>query len=328
MKKYISISLLFGFLIVYSQNNTIGSLEFLDPAMEELIDENAQIELLAEGFDWAEGPVWVDRLNGVLFSDVPNNKVYMWNEKKGLSIFLEPSGMTNYSPTNKTDGSNGLALDKNGNLILCQHGDRTIARLKKWNFKKPSFDIIVEKYEGKRLNSPNDLVFDKSGSIYFTDPPYGLKIQDDDPLKELNFNGIYRWSESKGIELLSKSMKRPNGIILSKDEKTVYVGNSDKDNNVIIAFDNDKNGLVNERVFFDGNKLSKNRVGLFDGLKLHSSGIIFTTGPGGVLLLDSKGKHLGTIMPGKATANCAFDSNESYLYLTSDNVLARIKLKS
>ena len=328
MKKYISISLLFGFLIVYSQNNTIGSLEFLDPAMEELIDENAQIELLAEGFDWAEGPVWVDRLNGVLFSDVPNNKVYMWNEKKGLSIFLEPSGMTNYSPTNKTDGSNGLALDKNGNLILCQHGDRTVARLKKWKFKKPSFDIIVEKYEGKRLNSPNDLVFDKSGSIYFTDPPYGLKIQDDDPLKELNFNGIYRWSESKGIELLSKSMKRPNGIILSKDEKTVYVGNSDKDNNVIIAFDNDKNGLVNERVFFDGNKLSKNRVGLFDGLKLHSSGIIFTTGPGGVLLLDSKGKHLGTIMPGKATANCAFDSDESYLYLTSDPVLARINLKS
>ena len=328
MKKYISISLIFGFLIVYSQNNTIGSLEFLDPAMEELIDENAQIELLAEGFDWAEGPVWVDRLNGVLFSDVPNNKVYIWNEKKGLSIFLEPSGMTNYSPTNKTDGSNGLALDKNGNLILCQHGDRTVARLKNWNFKKPSFDIIVEKYEGKRLNSPNDLVFDKSGSIYFTDPPYGLKIQDDDPLKELNFNGIYRWSESKGIELLSKSMKRPNGIILSEDEKTVYVGNSDKDNNVIIAFDNDKNGLVNERVFFDGNKLSKNRVGLFDGLKLHSSGIIFTTGPGGVLLLDSKGKHLGTIMPGKATANCAFDSDESYLYLTSDNVLARIKLKS
>ena len=328
MKKYLSICLMLSFLVLQSQKTKIGSLEFLDPRMEELIDKNAKIELLAEGFDWAEGPVWVDRLNGVLFSDVPNNKVYMWNEKKGLSIFLEPSGMTNYSPTNKSDGSNGLALDKNGNLILCQHGDRTIARLKKWNFKKPSFDIIVEKYEGKRLNSPNDLVFDKSGSIYFTDPPYGLKIQDDDPLKELNFNGIYRWSESKGIELLSKSMKRPNGIILSEDEKTVYVGNSDKDNNVIIAFDNNKNGLVNERVFFDGNKLSKNRVGLFDGLKLHSSGIIFTTGPGGVLLLDSKGKHLGTIMPGKATANCAFDSDESYLYLTSDNVLARIKLKS
>ena len=327
MKKYLSICLMISFLVLQSQKTKIGSLEFLDPRMEELIDKNAKIELLAEGFDWAEGPVWVDRLNGVLFSDVPNNKVYMWNEKKGLSIFLEPSGMTNYSPTNKSDGSNGLALDKNGNLILCQHGDRTVARLKNWNFKKPSFDIIVEKYEGKRLNSPNDLVFDNSGSIYFTDPPYGLKIQDDDPLKELDFNGIYRWSESKGIELLSKSMKRPNGIILSEDEKTVYVGNSDKDNNVIIAFDN-KDGLVNERVFFDGNNLSKNRVGLFDGLKLHSSGIIFTTGPGGVLLLDSKGKHLGTIMPGKATANCAFDSDESYLYLTSDNVLARIKLKS
>ena len=320
MKKYISIFLLFGFLILHSQKNTIGSLEFLDPEMEKLIDKNAKIELLADGFGWAEGPVWVDKLDGVLFSDVPNNKVYMWNENEGLSIFLEPSGMTNYSPTSKTDGSNGLALDLKGNLILCQHGDRRVARLKHWNFKSPSFEIIVDNYRGKRLNSPNDLVFDKSGSIYFTDPPYGLKMKDDDTLKELNFNGIYKWSESKGIELLSISMKRPNGIILSKDEKTVYVGNSDKDNNV--------NGLKNERIFFDGNKLSKNRIGLFDGLKLHSSGIIFTTGPGGVLLLDPKGKHLGTIMPGKATANCTFDSDESYLYLTSDNVLARIKLKS
>lgn len=327
MKKNISISLLFSFLILHSQKNTIGSLEFLDPEMEKLIDKNTKIELLAKGFDWAEGPVWVDKLDGVLFSDVPNNKVYMWNENEGLSVFLEPSGMTNYSPTSKTDGSNGLALDSKGNLILCQHGDRTVARLKYWNFKSPSFEIIVDNYRGKKLNSPNDLVFDKSGSIYFTDPPYGLKMKDDDTLKELNFNGIYRWSKSKGIELLSKSMKRPNGIILSKDEKTVYVGNSDKDNNVIIAFDND-NGLKNERIFFDGNKLSKSRIGLFDGLKLHSTGIIFTTGPGGVLLLDPKGKHLGTIMPGKVTANCAFDSDESYLYLTSDNVLARIKLKS
>ena len=327
MKKYISIFLLFGFLILHSQKNTIGSLEFLDPEMERLIDKNAKIELLADGFGWAEGPVWVDKLDGVLFSDVPNNKVYMWNENEGLSIFLEPSGMTNYSPTSKTDGSNGLALDSKGNLILCQHGDRRVARLKYSNFKSPSFEIIVDNYRGKRLYSPNDLVFDKSGSIYFTDPPYGLKMKDDDTLKELNFNGIYKWSKSKGIELLSISMKRPNGIILSKDEKTVYVGNSDKDNNVIIAFDND-NGLKNERIFFDGNKLSKSRIGLFDGLKLHSSGIIFTTGPGGVLLLDPKGKHLGTIMPGKATANCAFDSDESYLYLTSDNVLARIKLKS
>ena len=155
-----------GFLVLQSQKTKIGSLEFLDPRMEDLIDKNAKIELLAEGFDWAEGPVWVDRLNGVLFSDVPNNKVYMWNENEGLSIFLEPSGMTNYSPTSKTDGSNGLALDSKGNLILCQHGDRRVARLKYSNFKSPSFEIIVDNYRGKRLNSPNDLVFDKSGSIY------------------------------------------------------------------------------------------------------------------------------------------------------------------
>ena len=169
--------------------------------------------------------------------------------------------------------------------------------------------------------------FDKNGTIYFTDPPYGLGMLDEDPLKEIDFNGIYKWNTKEGIQLLAKTMKRPNGIILSQDEKTAYVGNSDENNKVIIAFDVDENSFTNERVFFDGNSLGKSRQGNFDGLKMHSSGVIFTTGPGGVLLLDSKGKHLGTIMPGKATANCGFDENEEYLYLTSDDILARIKLQ-
>ena len=312
---------------ILSGQNTIGSLEVLSSKMDSLISKNTKIEVLARGFGWAEGPVWVEELNGVLFSDVPNNKVYLWNEAQGLTIFLDPSGMTNYAPNNTSAGSNGLALNQKGDLILCQHGDRALARLKNWNFKNPEYKILVDNYKGKRLNSPNDLFFDKDGSIYFTDPPYGLKKGDDDSLKELNFNGVYKWNKTEGLRLLHDKMTRPNGIILSLDEKTAYVANSDSKDDLIMAFDIKKTRFVNKRIFFDGNKLSETREGLFDGLKMHSSGIIFATGPGGVLLIDSSGKHLGTIMPGKKTANCGFDKDEKYLYLTSSDVLARVKLK-
>jgi gluconolactonase len=294
--------------------------------MEILISKNAKIEILAEGFGWAEGPVWIPELNGILFSDVPNNKAYLWTEKKGLSLFLYPSGMTNHAPNNKSAGSNGLGLDSDGNLILCQHGDRSISRLNNWFFEEPKYDVLVDHFNGKWLNSPNDLVFDKQGSIYFTDPPYGLRNGDEDDLKELNFNGVFKWNAREEVKLVEKNMSRPNGIALSLDEKTAYVANSDPANDIIMAFDVLEDGFLNGRIFFDGNVLSQTREGLFDGLKMHSSGIIFATGPGGVLLLDSMGVHLGTIMPGKKTANCSFDKHEQYLYLTSTDVLARVKL--
>jgi gluconolactonase len=274
-------------------------LEILDPRMEILISKNAKIEILAEGFGWAEGPVWIPELNGILFSDAPNNKAYLWTEKKGLSLFLYPSGMTNHAPNNKSAGSNGLGLDSDGNLILCQHGDRSISRLNSWFFEVPKYDVLVDHFNGKWLNSPNDLVFDKQGSIYFTDPPYGLRNGDEDDLKELNFNGVFKWNAREEVKLVEKNMSRPNGIALSLDEKTAYVANSDPANDVIMAFDVLEDGFLNGRIFFDGNILSQTREGLFDGLKMHSSGIIFATGPGGVLLLDSMGVHLGTIMPGK-----------------------------
>ncbi len=315
----------FCFYTLLAQDGT-QVLEILDPRMEILISKNAKIEILAEGFGWAEGPVWVPELNGILFSDVPNNKAYLWTEKKGLSLFLYPSGMTNHAPNNKSDGSNGLGLDSDGNLILCQHGDRSISRLNNWFFEEPKYDVLVDHFNGKWLNSPNDLVFDKQGSIYFTDPPYGLRNGDEDDLKELNFNGVFKWSAKEEVKLVEKNMSRPNGIVLSLDEKTAYVANSDPANDVIMAFDVLADGFSNGRIFFDGNNLSKTREGLFDGLKMHSSGIIFATGPGGVLLLDSVGVHLGTIMPGKKTANCSFDKDEQYLYLTSTDVLARVKL--
>ena len=315
----------FCFYILSAQDGP-QVLEILDPRMEILISKNAKIEILAEGFGWAEGPVWIPELNGILFSDVPNNKAYLWTEKKGLSLFLYPSGMTNHAPNNKSAGSNGLGLDSDGNLILCQHGDRSISRLNSWFFEEPKYDVLVDHFNGKWLNSPNDLVFDKQGSIYFTDPPYGLRNGDEDDLKELNFNGVFKWSAREEVKLVEKNMSRPNGIALSLDEKTAYVANSDPANDVIMAFDVLEDGFLNGRIFFDGNILSQTREGLFDGLKMHSSGIIFATGPGGVLLLDSMGVHLGTIMPGKKTANCSFDEDEQYLYLTSTDVLARVKL--
>jgi len=326
MKSFFLLTLLCCSIITNAQK-TIGSIEVLDASMEDYISSNQKIEVLAEGFKWAEGPVWVSELNGVLFTDVPENKIYLWTEKEGLKLFLSPSGMTNHAPHSTEEGANGLTLDSNRNLILCQHGNRAVARLKNWSLDPAEFEYLVDHYQGKWLNSPNDLDFDKAGVLYFTDPPYGLKLQDDDPLKELDFNGIYSLSPKGEILLLDRSLERPNGIALSMDEKTVYVGNSFAQNSIIAAFDLKKGTLKNKRVFFDGNDLQKTRRGLFDGLKVHSSGTVFATGPGGVLVLDKNGKHLGTIMPGKSTANCGFDAEENYLYLTSTDVLARVKLK-
>ncbi len=310
-----------------SAQQTVGSVEFLDPKMEVFFDKNAKIEVLADGFTWAEGPVWVSKLNGVVFTDVPNNKAYLWTKKDGLSLFLSPSGMTNHAPHSTDEGANGLTLDNEGNLILCQHGNRAVSKLKNWSFDTPEYEILVDHFEGKWLNSPNDLAINQKGEIFFTDPPYGLKDQDRDALKELDFNGIYKWSEENGLVLLDKSLSRPNGIALSNDEKTVYIGNSDSQYSIIAAFDLENGLLKNKRTFFDGSVLAQTRQGLFDGLRVHSSGVVFATGPGGVLVLDESGKHLGTVMPGKSTANCGFDAQEDYLYLTSTDVLARIKLK-
>ena len=305
----------------------IGEIERLDSDMGLFVSKESKIEVLASGFSWAEGPVWVPKLNGVLFTDVPKNKAYLWTERQGLSVFLDPSGMTNHAPHSSSEGANGLVLDSNGALVLCQHGDRRVARLKDdWQLDPPSYETVIDHFEGKWLNSPNDIVFSKNGDLFFTDPPYGLDQQDDDILKELDFNGIFKWSKNEGIVLLNKTLSRPNGIAFSRDEKTVYIGNSDRENLIIAAFDYIDGAFKNKRVFFNSKNILRKGPGSFDGLKVHSSGTIFATGPGGVLVISSEGKHLGTIRPGKATANCAFDAAEDYLYLTSTDVLARIKL--
>ncbi|HJZ54116.1 MAG TPA: SMP-30/gluconolactonase/LRE family protein, partial [Gemmataceae bacterium] len=222
---------------------TIGGFERKDPKFDALIPKDAVIEVLAEGFKWTEGPVWVKDKDGghLLFSDIPNNRVMKWSAKGGLSEFLKPSGYTGSAEFKGPEpGSNGLTLDKDGNLILCQHGDRRVARLG----KDGKFVTLVDKYMGKRLNSPNDLVYMKNGDLYFTDPPYGPPGQVKDPARELDFQGVYRLKPGGELTLLTKEMSRPNGIGLSVDEKTLYVANSDPAKAIWMAFPLGPDGLI------------------------------------------------------------------------------------
>jgi len=311
-------------LNLVSQDRYIGSVERLSPEINNLIEKNARIEILANGFEWSEGPVWSSQLNSVLFSDVPENVIYSWNEDKGLGIFTRPIGYSGEVPNLKKAGTNGLTIDADGNLIICMHGDRKITKLEQLNINKKA--TVVNSFDGNLLNSPNDLVYDSKGNLYFTDPPYGLLEGDDDKLKEIPFNGVYKLSPNGDIEVLIKDLTRPNGISISNDEKTLYVANSDNSNPIIMEYELSEFGVKNPQIFFDGNELSRKDIGLFDGLKVHPTGNVFATGPGGVLVIKENGDHIGTIRTEVRTANCAFDENFQYLYMTSDMYLTRIRL--
>ena len=280
-----------------------------------------KIEILADGFEWSEGPVWSSQLNSVLFSDVPENVIYSWNEDKGLGTFTRPIGYSGKVPNLKKAGTNGLTIDADGNLIICMHGDRKITRLEKLNINRKV--TLVNSFDGNLLNSPNDLVYDSKGNLYFTDPPYGLLEGDNDKLKEIEFNGVYKVSPNGDIEVLVKNLTRPNGISISNDEKILYVANSDNNNPVIMQYDLSEEGAKNPSIFFDGRELTKKDIGLFDGLKVHPTGNVFATGPGGVLVIKENGDHIGTIRTEVRTANCAFDENFQYLYMTSDMFLTK-----
>ena len=312
--------------IVKAQINFIGEIEKLSPDLDKYVGQSSKIEILAKGFEWSEGPVWVDKINSVLFSDVPENKIYKWNENEGLSVYIEPSGYSGKVPTSKKDGSNGLILNSKNELLVCMHGDREIAKLIKWG--SGEFETVINKFQGKLFNSPNDMVFTKNGDLIFTDPPYGLKNRNSDKLKELKINGVYKLTTDGEVTLLVDNLTYPNGVALSNDDKIMYVNVSDSSNPRIMAYDIDKETINNERIFFDGRKLAEKNVGLFDGIKIHPDGTIFSTGPGGVLIINKDGTHLGTIKTVERTANCAFDSAYEYLYMTTDMFLTRVKLKT
>lgn len=303
---------------------TIGKVVRLDPALDALIPKDAEIEVLATGFEWSEGAVWDKSDGSVLFSDIPRNSVMRWKEKVGTTLFLKPAGYTGASDYGKEPGSNGLGFDSEGRLISCEHGDRRISMMTKDGGKR----TLVDNYEGKRLNSPNDLAIKSNGDIYFTDPPYGLPKRWEDPRRELDFCGVYRISKEDGsLTLLTKEMTRPNGIAFSPDEKTLYVAQSDPKAAIWKAFPVKADGTLGEgKIFYDATAEVGKLKGLPDGLKVDKQGNVWATGPGGVYIFSPEGKVLGRIAPGEATANCAWGGPDgTTLYLTSDMYLARIK---
>lgn len=302
---------------------TVGSVERLDPAMDSLVPADAKIELLASGFQWAEGPVWMKKGGFLVFSDVPRNVVFKWQEGIPTQEFLLPSGYTGAVARDGEMGSNGLTVDGNGKLVLAQHGDRQVGRLEKGG----KFTPLAQFYKFRRFNSPNDLTFKSNGDLYFTDPPYGLAKKNEDPTKELFFNGVYRVNGKGDVTLLDNQLTYPNGIAFSPDEKTLYVAISDPARPVIVAYDVDKEGLIaNKRIFFDCAALAaQGRKGLPDGLKVDGSGNVFATGPGGVLVIAPDGKHLGSILTGDLTANCGWGNDGSVLYMTVNHTLCRIQ---
>lgn len=307
---------------------TIGEVEYAEKELEALVPKSSKLEKLAEGFDWSEGPLWIEDGNYLLFCDIPPNRIYRWSEKDGLSLYLTPSGYTGLTPRSGEPGSNGLLLDSQGRLVLCQHGDRRMARMDApLDAPQVRFETLAGKYKGKKFNSPNDAVFHKNGDLFFTDPPYGLEKNMDDPAKELDFQGVYRLDTKGNLHLVTDNISRPNGIAFSPDYKTLYVANSDGANPVWMAFDVDEEGKTSSpRVFFDSRTIGRQGGG--DGMKVDKQGNVFATGPGGVLVINPQGKYLGTIHTGRATANCAFGDDGKTLYITADDALLRIRLST
>lgn len=306
---------------VVSAEDFHGRIERFDPSFDRLIAADAKIEKLAEGFRWAEGPVWYE--NSIVFSDVPENTAYRW--KEGMSaaeVFLKPSGLLEPNPAFREPGSNGLARDLQGRLLLCQHGERRVAR-----YENGKFTAVADRFEGKRFNTPNDLAVRRSGEIYFTDPPYGFKEVDASPLRELHWHGVYRVGNDGKVTLLVKTLRYPNGIAFSPDEKTLYVGCTEDGYPHIEAFDVQADGtLGNQRVFFDARPLSKpDAPGSCDGMKIDRDGNVWTSGPGGILVISPAGKVIGRISTGVPTANCAWGDDGGTLYITANHFLLRVK---
>ncbi len=303
---------------------TAGRIVRLDPRIDRLIPQGAVLEQIASGFAWVEGPVWDHSRGSLLFSDIPNNSVFEWRDGVGVRLAMQPSGYTGPSPfAGREPGSNGLAFDPEGRLVLAEHGDRRIARLGVDGRKT----TLVDRYEGKRLNSPNDLVFSSTGALYFTDPPFGLPKAFEDPARELSWSGVYRLSPAGTLELLTRELRAPNGIALDPSEKTLYVSNADRAHAVWMACELAASGrIARSRVFFDATPWTKTKKGAPDGMKVDREGHLFAAGPGGVHVFAPDGSHLGSIELDAPTSNVGWGGDGSTLYVTATTAVYRIAL--
>jgi gluconolactonase len=307
----------------------IGSVHRESPRLDDLIAPDASIEKLAEGFIWAEGPVWIGEDGGyLLFTDVPGNRMHRWSPADGVSIFLEPSGLAGDASGFREPGANGLIRGPGDTILLADHGNRAIASLDLATREKR---MLATRFHGRRFNSPNDLVRAADGTIYFTDPPYGLEGLNQSPLKEQPHNGVYRLDPDGRVTLIDDSLSFPNGILLSPDGRTLYVANSDPQRAIWVAYTLDAQGnAASRRIFADATaEVGDERPGLPDGMAIDAEGNLFATGPGGVIVFAPDGTRLGRIDTGTAVANCTFgDADGRTLFLASDNMLARVATRT
>ena len=308
---------------------TVGGVRRLDPRLDALVDPAAAVEVLGEGYRWAEGPVWVRQKGWLLFADVPGNTVWRWRDGAGLDVFLRPSGLAGPVPdTFNEAGLNGMAMDAAGRLIAADSGNRAVVRIDLATRRKT---ILTDRYDGRRYNSPNTVAVARSGSIYFTDPPYGLKNPDTSPLRELAYQGLFRRDPDGHVHLLDRSQRRPNGLGLSPDGRTLYLALSDETTPSILAYPLDARGDVGApRLFRDMRaEQAAGGAGLPDGIAVDRAGTLFATGPGGVHVLTPAGDLLGIIATGKAVANCCFGGTDGRtLYITSHDMLARVRTRT
>jgi gluconolactonase len=315
------------------KDSAIGKIEIYDKSAGSLIDSAAPIEVIGRHYIWSEGPVWVESRQLLLFSDVRQNKIFQWNGKDTPVVFLTPSGYTDTAFRNGENGSNGLTLDKDGKLLLCQSGNRHVARLNApLDSPRPEFTVLAKDYKGKKFNSPNDLVTDSRNNIYFTDPIYGLPQREHDPTRELNFEGVYKIGTDGKITLLIDSISRPNGIALSPDEKILYIGSTDDKLPRWYAYHLNKDGNIESGgVLLDATAMKEKAAvkGGADGFKIDKSGNIFASGPDGINIISPEGKLLGLIkIYNRPVSNCAFNQSKDVLFITADDLVLRVKLHS
>src|SRR5271165_3951532 len=309
----------------------------LDPALDHIVGPDAKLERIATGFDkWTEGPVWT-REGSLLFAEIPANNIIQWIPDKGASVFMHPSGYQGSEPFKGPEpGSNGMTLDADGRVNVAGHAGRTVWRIESVD-PKAQITVLADSYQGKKLNSPNDLVYKSDGSLYFTDPPYGLPTQsDEDPQKELQVNGVYRIPGARRqkpgappdrdkLQLVIKDLGRPNGLAFSPDEKFLYVAESGKRLWMRYRVQHD-GSLIDGRVFLDASTDSAD--GGPDGLRVDQEGNIYGSGPGGVWIISPKGKHIGTVKVPERVSNVAWGDDEGMtLYITASTSVFRIKLK-
>lgn len=308
---------------------TVGGITRLDGALDAVVDAATPIEVLGTGYTWAEGPAWVKAGGYLLFNDPPANTTWRWKQGEAITAFAKPSGLVGPVPAAiREAGANGMQVDGRGRLIVADSGTRAIAAV---DIRTKRKTILADRFEGKRFNSCNDVTIAKSGAIYFSDPPYGLAEGDDSPLRELGYNGLFVRLADGTVKLIDKSLRRPNGVALCPKNTTLYVALSDETRPQVLAYSLDAAGMPRgaPTLFHDFSAgLAKGLPGLPDGLKVDKAGRVFATGPGGCHILSPEGQALGLIATGKAVANCAFGEDGRTLFLTSHDMLARVRLNS